>query len=123
MLRISLKEAPIGAALAIDMELSLAFDDFSGCFTNANDVANLTHYRAVFEACCINYDDDKVEQVLLIAFTVHPSINHFDRADPLIFHTLHGVAGVDDNTIEIQIVIQLSVQSMILDNLQQDSYS
>jgi len=101
MFRIGFKETPTGLILDIDMELSFAFDFFSGGIADSDDVSNLAHYRAVFETRCVDYHHDEVKLIFLITFAVHSSVDNLDGAEPLVFHALNRIGSIDNYAIEV----------------------
>ena len=122
MFRIGLKETPTSLILDIDMELSFAFNFFSGGLADSDDVSNLAHYRAVFETRCVDYHHDEVKLIFIVTFTVHSSVDDLDGAEPFIFHALHGVGSINDYAIEVQIFGLCRVKSLVSHSLSKSAH-
>ena len=69
---------------------------------DADNVADLAHYGALFEAVRVD-DHDGVINIrgAIVAHGANRAVDDLERADPLALVALHWVGGIDDDTVNV----------------------
>ena len=82
---------------------------------HADNVTDLAHYGALFEAVSID-DHHSVVNLLttIVAHGAHRAVDHLERADPLALVALHRVGCIDDNTVDVHCFSVLCVKRAVL---------